>query len=71
MVIKIRLINVLPIDMTPNCHSANCLMFSGVKTVSTHQGGDALVGQIVLCGGVVLHQLAILGVVALADLVDL
>lgn len=37
----------------------------------TYQGVDALVGQIVLSGGVVLHQLAILGVVALADLVDL
>lgn len=37
----------------------------------THQGVDALVGDIVLGGGVVLHQLAVLGVVALADLVDL
>ena len=37
----------------------------------THQGVDALVGQIVLGGGVVLHQFSILGVVALADLVDL
>merc|ERR1712189_102051 len=35
------------------------------------QGVDALVGQIVLSGGVVLHQFSILGVVALADLVDL
>ena len=46
-------------------------MDCGTKTASTHQGGDALVGQIVLCGSVVLHQLAVLGVVALADLVDL
>lgn len=38
---------------------------------ATHQGVDALVGQVVLCGGVVLHQLPILGVEALADLVDL
>lgn len=38
---------------------------------TTHQGIDAFVGQVVLCGGVVLDQLAILGVVALADLVDL
>lgn len=38
---------------------------------ATHQGVDALVGQVVLCGGVALHQLAVLGVVALADLVDL
>lgn len=38
---------------------------------ATHQGVDALVGQVVLGGGVVLHHLAVLGVVALADLVDL
>lgn len=38
---------------------------------ATHQGVDALVGQVVLCGGVVLHKLPILGVVALTDLVDL
>lgn len=37
----------------------------------TYQGVDALVGQVILGGGVVLHQLAVLGVVALADLVDL
>jgi len=37
----------------------------------THQGVDALVGQVVLGGGVVLHQLPVLGVVALTDLVDL
>ena len=37
----------------------------------SYQRIDAFVGQIVLGGGVVLHQLAVLGVVALADLVDL
>lgn len=37
----------------------------------TYQGVDALVGQIILSGGVVLHQLSILCVVALANLVDL
>lgn len=36
-----------------------------------YQGVDALVGQIVFCGGVVLHNLPILGVEALANLVDL
>lgn len=39
--------------------------------INTYQGVDALVGQIVLGGGVVLHQFAILGVEALSDLVDL
>lgn len=39
-------------------------------TVS-YQRVDALVGQVILCGGVVLHQLSILCVEALADLVDL
>lgn len=39
--------------------------------VSTYQGVDALVGQVVLRRGVVLHQLPVLLVVALADLVDL
>lgn len=38
---------------------------------ATHQGVDAFVGEVVVGGGVVLHQLAVLGVVALADLVDL
>lgn len=38
---------------------------------ASYQRVDALVGQIVLSGGVVLHKLSILGVVALADLVDL
>lgn len=37
----------------------------------SHQGVDALVGEVVVSGGVALHQLAVLGVVALADLVDL
>lgn len=37
----------------------------------THQRVDALVGQIVLSGSVVLHQFSILGVVALTNLVDL
>lgn len=37
----------------------------------SYQGVDALVGQIILCRGIVLHQLAILVVVALANLVDL
>lgn len=37
----------------------------------THQGVDALVRQIVVGGGIVLNQLAILDEVALADLVDL
>merc|ERR1719357_47711 len=34
-------------------------------------GVDALIGQIVLCRGIVLHTLSILCVVSLADLVDL
>ena len=38
---------------------------------ATHQGVDALVGEVVVGGSVVLHHLAILGVVSLADLVDL
>lgn len=36
-----------------------------------HQWVDALVGQIVISGGVALDDFAILGVVALSDLVDL
>lgn len=43
----------------------------GAHMDATHQRVDAFVGQVVLCGGVVLHQLAVLGVVALTDLVDL
>lgn len=37
----------------------------------SYHGVDALVGQIVLCGGVVLHHLSVLLVVALTNLVDL
>lgn len=37
----------------------------------THQWVDALVGQIVISGGIALDQLAVLGVVTLSDLVDL
>lgn len=36
-----------------------------------YQWVDALVGQIILSGGVVLDNLPVLGVVTLADLVDL
>lgn len=39
--------------------------------MSPYQWVDALVGQIILRGGVVLHHLPVLGVVTVADLVDL
>ncbi|XP_071058667.1 HEAT repeat-containing protein 5A-like [Pseudochaenichthys georgianus] len=46
--------------------------FNGtIPMTVTYQRVDALVRQIVLCGSVVLQQLALLGVEALANLVDL
>lgn len=44
---------------------------SNLEHIDTHQWVDALVGQIVISGGVVLDQFAILSVIALSNLVDL
>lgn len=38
---------------------------------ASHQGVDALVAQIIISGGVILHELSVYCVVALANLVDL
>ena len=47
------------------------LQVYGIPVSDTHHWVDALIGQIILCRGVVLHNLSILCVEALADPVDL